>query len=825
MSKDDDLLKGIGVNDQNLDVGDVLPLLPIRNAVLFPGAVAPFEVGREKSVALVEDRESDSQPFIAIFAQKDPSTDDPSQEHLYPVGVVARVLKALRHSSGNYSLILQGVVRVRMEEVVQEDPYMKIRVSRLYETSHEDVECEALAMSLREIAKQVVQMMPELPREAASLIDSIQEPGQLADLVSTNIDASVEEKAGLLETLDVKERIRKVLRLLTRQLEIYKMRDRINSQIKEEMGKNQREYVLRQQLKAIKEELGEDEGDQSDVDMLKERIAKADLRSEARNVALKQLKRLRSMQVGSAEYTVVRTYIDWILDIPWTKATTDTTNIPAVRKVLDEDHSGLEKIKKRIVEYLAVRKLKKDKKGPILCLVGPPGVGKTSLGRSIARALGRKFLRNSLGGVHDEAAIRGHRRTYVGALPGQIIQGMKKAGTINPVFMLDEIDKIGHDFRGDPAAALLEVLDPEQNDTFSDHYLEIPYDLSKVMFIATANVTDTIPPALKDRMEILEIPGYTRREKAAIAQFHLIPKQLDEHGIDEKILKIGAQAIDVIIDRYTREAGVRNLERQIASVIRATAVKVAEGNSGPYSVNSEDDLRPLLGAPKFTSEVAERMDEPGVATGLAWTSVGGEILFVEGTRMHGTGKIQLTGQLGDVMKESAQAAISYVRTHARELHVPEDFLDESDVHIHIPTGGVPKDGPSAGLTMMTALVSLLTGIRVRHDVAMTGEITLRGKVLPVGGIKEKVLAAHRAGIKRVILPERNLVDLEEVPQEVRETLEFVPVTRMDEVLREALENPDKLDIPIIKSSESKKKKSSSKTKPTDKAVETPSSPT
>jgi ATP-dependent Lon protease len=807
MTKDDDLFKGIGVDDQNLEVGDELPLLPIRNAVLFPGAVAPFEVGREKSVALVEDREGDKQPFIAIFAQKDPSTDDPGQEHIYPVGVVARVLKALRHSSGNYSLILQGLVRVRLEAVVQENPYMKVRVSRLYETSHDDVECEALAMSLREIAKQVVQMMPELPREAASLIDSIQEPGQLADLVSTNIDASVEEKAGLLETIDVKDRIRKVLRLLTRQLEIYKMRDRINSQIKEEMGKNQREYVLRQQLKAIKEELGEEEGDQSDVDMLKERIAKADLRSEARNVALKQLKRLRSMQVGSAEYTVVRTYIDWILDIPWTKATTDTTDIPAVRKVLDEDHSGLEKIKKRIVEYLAVRKLKKDKKGPILCLVGPPGVGKTSLGRSIARALGRKFLRNSLGGVHDEAAIRGHRRTYVGALPGQIIQGMKKAGTVNPVFMLDEIDKIGHDFRGDPAAALLEVLDPEQNDTFSDHYLEIPYDLSKVMFIATANVTDTIPPALKDRMEVLEIPGYTRREKAAIATFHLIPKQLDEHGIDEKILKIGSDAIDVIIDRYTREAGVRNLERQIASVIRATAVKVAEGNAGP-------------------SVVAERMDEPGVATGLAWTWVGGEILFVEGTRMHGTGKIQLTGQLGEVMKESAQAAISYVRTHASELHVPEDFLDESDIHIHIPTGGVPKDGPSAGLTMMTALVSLLTGIRVRHDVAMTGEITLRGKVLPVGGIKEKILAAHRAGIKRVILPERNLVDLEEVPQEVRETLEFVPATRMDEVLREALENPDKLDIPIIKSAEGKRKKSGSKPKSSsDKPVETPPSPT
>ncbi len=798
---------------QPVDIGDVLPLLPIRNAVLFPGAVAPFEVGREKSVALVEDLEGENQPVIAIFAQKDPATDDPGQEHLYTVGVAARVLKALRHSSGNYSLILQGLTRIFMEELMEDGRYLRVRISRIAEAERDDVESEALAMSLRDIAKQVIQLMPELPREAGSLIDSIQEPGQLADLVASNLDAPVDEKAVLLETADVKERIRKVLRLLTRQLEILKMRERINSQIKEEMGKNQREYVLRQQLKAIKEELGEDEGEQSDTDLLKERIAKADLTSEARSVALKQLKRLGNMQVGSAEYTVVRTYIDWILDIPWTKQTRDIGDIPKVRQVLDEDHSGLEKIKKRIVEYLAVRKLKKDKKGPILCLVGPPGVGKTSLGRSIARALGRKFMRNSLGGVHDEAAIRGHRRTYVGALPGQIIQGMKKAGTVNPVYMLDEIDKIGHDFRGDPAAALLEVLDPEQNDSFSDHYLEIPYDLSKVMFIATANVTDTIPPALKDRMEVLEIPGYTRREKAAIARHHLIPKQLEEHGIGEKTLSIGDEAIEIIIDRYTREAGVRNLERNIAGVIRNTAVKVAEGEAGPYQVDSEDDLRPALGAPKFTSEVAERMDEPGVATGLAWTSVGGEILFVEGTRMVGTGKIQLTGQLGDVMKESAQAALSYVRTHAPELHIPEDFLEKSDVHIHIPTGGVPKDGPSAGLTMMTALVSLLTGIRVRHDVAMTGEITLRGKVLPVGGIKEKILAAHRAGIKRVIIPERNLVDLEEVPQEVRETLQFVSVSKMDEVLAEALETPEKIDLGQSKPPEPKKKKSGSKTDP------------
>ena len=785
------------VGEQDLNFGDELPILPIRNAVLFPGAVAPFDVGREKSVALVEDIDGLSQPVIAIFAQRDPATDDPTQADLYPVGVAARVLKALKHSSGNYSLILQGLVRIRMEGMQHEEPYLKCRISRLDEPTGEDVETEALAMSLRDIAKQVIQLMPELPREASSLIDSIQEAGQLADLVAANLDAPVDEKAQLLETIEVKERIRKVLRLLTRQLEILKMRERINSQIKEEMGKNQREYVLRQQLKAIKEELGEEDGDAGDLDVLDERITKANLPREAEEVARKQLKRLRSMQVGSAEYTVVRTYIDWILDIPWTKETTDNLDIPSVRKVLDEDHSGLDKVKKRIVEYLAVRKLKKDKKGPILCLIGPPGVGKTSLGRSVARSLGRKFVRISLGGVHDEAAIRGHRRTYVGALPGQVIQGMKKASTINPVFMLDEIDKIGHDFRGDPAAALLEVLDPEQNDTFADHYLEIPYDLSKVMFIATANVGDTIPAPLRDRMEIIEIPGYTRREKLDIARDHLIPKQLEEHGIKTKQLTFETDAVEVVIDSYTREAGVRNLERKLASVIRGVAVKVAEGHEGPYTISNAEDVREYLGAQRYSSEVAERTEETGVATGLAWTAVGGEILFIEATRMHGTGKLQLTGQLGDVMKESAQAALSWVRTRAKSLKIDEGFLEKHDIHIHIPAGAMPKDGPSAGVTMMTSLVSLLTGIRIRHDVAMTGEITLRGRVLPVGGVKEKVLAAHRAGIKRVLLPERNVADLEEVPKEIKDELEFIGVSHMTEVLKLALEEPDKLDLPAF----------------------------
>jgi len=777
--------------DDAIQFGDELPVLPIRNAVLFPGAVAPFDVGREKSVALVEDVDNLSSPVIAIFAQRDPSTDDPGKDDLHPVGCAARVLKALKHSSGNYSLILQGLTRIRLDEITQSAPYVKAKVGRLVEQNTTDDEAEALSMSLRDIAKQVIQLMPELPREAGSLIDSIQAPGALADLVAGNLDAPVDEKAGLLETVDVKDRIRKVLKLLTRQLEILKMRERINSQIKEEMGKNQREYVLRQQLKAIKEELGEDEGDQGDLDGLEEKIAKASLPQEAEQVAKKQLKRRRNMQVGSAEYTVVRTYLDWILDLPWHTQTPDNMDIAAVRKVLDEDHYGLEKVKKRILEYLAVRKLKKDKKGPILCLIGPPGVGKTSLGRSISRALGRKFVRISLGGVHDEAAIRGHRRTYVGALPGQIIQGMKKAGTVNPVFMMDEVDKIGHDFRGDPAAALLEVLDPEQNNTFADHYLEVPYDLSNVMFIATANVADTIPAPLRDRMETLEIPGYTRREKLAIARRHLIPKQLEEHGITKEQLEITDKAVDLVIDYYTREAGVRTLERQAASIIRGVAVKIAEGDTTPRKVDDEDQVRDFLGPQKFTSEVAERTEEAGVATGLAWTSVGGEILFIEATRMFGTGKLQLTGQLGDVMKESAQAALSYVRTNAERYGIPKDFFEKSDIHIHIPAGGMPKDGPSAGVTLFTALVSMLTGIRVRHDVAMTGEITLRGRVLPIGGLKEKVLAAHRAGIKRVLVPERNKADLDEVPAEVKGDLEFVFVSKMDQVLEATLEEMPK----------------------------------
>jgi ATP-dependent Lon protease len=620
----------------------------------------------------------------------------------------------------------------------------------------------------------------------------VTEPGQLADLITSNLDIQVDEKEDVLETFDLKNRMRKVLQFLSRQLEVLKVREKINTQVQEEMGRNQREYVLRQQLKAIKEELGElDEGG-GDLEEFKEKITEAKMPAEVEKVAMKQYERLKVMQPSSAEYTVTRTYLEWLVELPWSMGTEDNLDIQNARKVLDEDHYDLDKVKKRILEYLAVRKLKADKKGPILCLVGPPGVGKTSLGKSIARSLGRKFIRVSLGGVRDEAEIRGHRRTYVGSLPGRVIQGMKKAGTINPVFMLDEIDKLGHDFRGDPAAALLEVLDPEQNNQFSDHYLEVPFDLSKVMFVCTANILDPIPPALRDRLEVLELPGYTREEKLAIAKNYLVPKQLEEHGIKNEMCEIEDTAVNEIVDSYTREAGVRNLEREIANVVRGVAVKVAEGKTAGVKEKIDNkNVSDYLGPQKFFQESAERTVEPGVATGLAWTPVGGDIIFIETTRMPGKGSMVLTGQLGDVMKESAQAALSFVRSRAKWLGLEENFLEKQDIHVHIPAGAIPKDGPSAGVTMFTALASMLTGKTVRPDVAMTGEITLRGMVLPVGGIKEKILAAHRAGIKRVILPERNQKDIIDVPEQARREMELVFVKRMDEVLPLALtEVPD-----------------------------------
>jgi ATP-dependent Lon protease len=777
-----------------VEVPEVISILPLRNSVLFPGSIIPIDVGRKKSVKLVEEAISKERPVIGIVTQRDARTEDPGPGDLYMVGCAARILKVIKLAKDNFSVILQGVSRIRLLEIGGVDPFMTARVQALPDSSATDVELDALVMNVKDVAKRVIKLMPELPKEASALVDSVVEPGQLSDVIISNLDVQVDEKQDVLETFELKARLRKVLQFLSRQHEVLKVREKINSQVQEEMGRNQREYVLRQQLKAIKEELGEIDETGGDLDDFREKIVAAKMPPDTEKVAIKQLERLKVMQPSSAEYTVTRTYLEWLVELPWSVSTEDKLDIQEARNILNTDHYDLEKVKKRILEYLAVRKLKSDKKGPILCLVGPPGVGKTSLGRSIARSLGRKFIRISLGGVRDEAEIRGHRRTYVGSLPGRLIQGMKKAGSNNPVFMLDEIDKLGHDFRGDPAAALLEVLDPEQNHTFSDHYLEVPFDLSKVMFVATANIMDPVPPALRDRLEVLELPGYTRDEKLSISKQFLVPKQLEEHGLSADKLGFDDTAVAEVIDSYTREAGVRNLEREIANVIRAIAVLVAEGKAQPAERVTYERIAELLGPAKYISEVAERTAEPGVATGLAWTPVGGDILFIEATKMNGKGQLVLTGQLGDVMKESAQAALSFIRSRARWLGLEETFLEKTDIHVHIPAGAIPKDGPSAGVTMFVAMASLLTGKPIRNDVAMTGEITLRGLVLPVGGIKEKFLAAHRAGIKRVVLPERNRKDVIEIPEQPRTEIEIQYVKRMDELLPLVLTEMPKLGV-------------------------------
>jgi ATP-dependent Lon protease len=747
----------------------------------------PISVGRPKTLAMVKAVEESSEP-IGIVAQKDGSIDDPGPEDLFVMGTTGRIVKALKAGDEGFHLVLQGLKRFRVLALTQTTPYLRARVVEVKDINADPVKIEALVMNVKKTAREVVALMPEIPSGAAQFVDGIDDPGHLADLIAANMDVSVEEKMEVLNLVEVTARLEHVLELLHRKLEVLKLSNKIDSQVKGEMNKTQREYYLRQQLKAIKEELGEADGTESDLDELEQKLKQAKLTPDAEKVSRKEIRRLRQMPSSSSEYTVGRTYLEWIADLPWAKATPDQLDIANVRKVLEENHYGLEKVKKRIIEYLAVRKLKSDMKGPILCMVGPPGVGKTSLGHSIATSMGRNFQRISLGGVRDEAEIRGHRRTYVGALPGRVIQGLKKANTNNPVFVLDEIDKLSYDFRGDPAAALLEVLDPEQNNTFSDHYLEIPFDLSKVLFIATANQLEPIPPALKDRMEIIEIPGYTHEEKLHIAKRHLIPRSLDSHGLTTALCDISEEALARLIVDYTREAGVRNLERSLNAVVRGVAVKVAEGKKELTKVGPAD-LDEYLGPEKFYNEVAERTEVPGVATGLAWTAAGGDILFVEATKMGGKGNLTLTGQLGSVMKESAQAAMSYLRARAPEFGVADSLFEKHDLHVHVPAGGIPKDGPSAGITMVVALTSLITGIRVRNDVAMTGEITLRGNVLPIGGVKEKVLAALRAGIKDVILPARNKKDLVDVPKEVQEALRFHFVHRVDEALDIALVQP------------------------------------
>jgi ATP-dependent Lon protease len=765
-----------------------LAVIPLRNSVLFPNTIIPLTIGRERSLKALDHAMSRNQP-IAVISQKDAQVEEPTPDQLFDVGTAARVVKVIDMPEGIKTVLVQGLERVRVHEIATMDPFVLARVEKIFELTPQDTETEALTRNLRDLAQRAITLSPNIPKEAGDFIADLAEPAALSDLIASNLNISVEEKMKILETFDVKARMKRITWLLGKEVEILELSRKIQSEVKGEMDKGQKEYFLRKQMEAIQKELGEISGEESEVDELRKKVEAAGMPEAVKKVADKELTRLARIPQSSAEYTVARTYVDWLLDVPWSKKTEDNLDIKRAEEILNEDHYDLEKVKKRILEYLAVRKLKADMKGPILCLVGPPGVGKTSLGKSIARALGREFIRMSLGGVRDEAEIRGHRRTYVGALPGRVLQGMKRVGTINPVFMLDEVDKLGSDFRGDPSSALLEVLDPEQNDTFQDHYLEVQYNLSHVLFVATANRMDTIPPPLLDRMEVIELPGYTQEDKLRIARGFLVKEQLDAHGLKPEQVEFTDEGLNVIIDEYTREAGVRSLKREIAGVCRGLAKEIASGEKEREVVDGAL-IRRILGAQRFFQDVAERTSIPGVATGLAWTPTGGDILFIEATLMKGSGKLILTGQLGDVMKESAQAALSFIRANAREYKIEPEVFEKSDIHIHIPAGAIPKDGPSAGITLLTALASLLTGKRVDARTAMTGEITLRGMVLPVGGIKEKVLAAKRAGITTIVLPEKNQKDMEDIPLEVRNSLAFRFVSQISDSFQFTLTEDD-----------------------------------
>jgi ATP-dependent Lon protease len=776
-------------DDKEPTIPDVLGILPLRGTVIFPQAVTPLAVGRPGSVKLVQEALQGSR-IIGAVMQRDPSVDDPRAQGLHAIGTVILIHKAMKQPDGTVRLVVQGLSRFRITDVLQEAPFLRARIQRLVDDAPATLEVEALARTASTLFQKVVSLSPTLPDELQNILGAAEAPGVLADLVAGALPIlPTALRQELLETIGVAERLQRLVAALTKEAEVLELGSKIQSEAQSEMSKSQREYYLREQMKAIQKELGDGDDRTQEIDALRKKIDVAGMTEEAKNEALRELDRLAKMPPAAAEYTVARTYIDWLVSMPWQQETADNVDIAAARTILDEDHEGLEKIKDRILEYLAVKKIRQAGKDPILCFVGPPGVGKTSLGRSIARALGRKFHRISLGGMRDEAEIRGHRRTYIGALPGQIIQGLRRAGTKNPVFMLDEIDKLGMDFRGDPASALLEVLDPEQNVSFRDHYLDVAFDLSRVLFVTTANVIDTVPPALRDRMEIIPLAGYTEEEKIAIAQRHLVPKQAKEHGLDPAAdIEFTPEALRLLARGYTREAGVRNLEREIASVCRKVARRRAEGHPDAVQI-SPDLVTSFLGVPRFElEEVEERTRVPGVAIGLAWTPVGGDVLFIEATRMPGKRTLTLTGQLGDVMKESVQAGLSWVRSHADELGIAPEFWETSDIHVHVPAGAIPKDGPSAGVTMTTALVSLLIGRRVRPGLAMTGEVSLTGRVLPVGGIKEKVLAAHRAGIRTVLLPKRNEKNLvEDVPRAVRDEMTIHLVDSVTDVLRLALE--------------------------------------
>jgi ATP-dependent Lon protease len=781
--------EGAEVKETTPEIPTVLPLLPVRDIVIFPYMTLPLFVGREGSIAAVEEALTRDR-HIFLATQKDPSVEEPKVEDLYRTGTVAMIMRMLKLPDGRLKILIQGVVKGRILEFMESRPAVRVRIERIVEppVKEASLEVEALMRASREKIEKILSLK-NMPVEILMVTENISNPGVLADLVASNLRLKIEEAQGVLEEADPVARLTLVNNLLSRELQLADMQAKIQNQAKEEMSKSQREYFLREQLKAIKSELGDIDGKVEEIDELREKIKAAGMPEEVGKEAEKQLRRLEGMHPDSAESSVVRTYLDWLVELPWKKETKDNINIAKAKKILDEDHHDLDKVKERILEYLAVRKLKDKMKGPILCFVGPPGVGKTSLGKSIARSMGRKFIRMSLGGIRDEAEIRGHRRTYVGALPGRIIQGIKQAGMRNPVFMLDEIDKLGADFRGDPSAALLEVLDPEQNFSFSDNYLNVPFDLSKVLFIGTANIIDPVPPALKDRMEILYLSGYTDVDKLAIAKRFLLPRQMEENGVRGGKLRVSDKAILAIIHQYTREAGLRNLEREISQICRKVARRIAEGEKGPFLLTPKN-LSKYLGVPKYLPETEGEKDEVGVATGLAWTPTGGDILFVEVSLVKGKGNVTITGSLGDVMKESAQAAITYARSRATRLGLARDFHSGLDIHIHVPAGAIPKDGPSAGITIATALLSALTGIPVRRDVAMTGEITLRGRVLPIGGLKEKALAALRAGITEIIVPEQNRKDLEEIPRNEARQFTFSFVKNMDEVVAKALrKNP------------------------------------
>ncbi len=784
-----------GGNGQRTVLPNVLPILPIRNIVVFPGTVMPLNVGRPKSKALL-DEVMPGEKIIGVCTQKNADVEDPQYTDLHTVGVACVILKLFKLPDGNQSIIVHGLARFRLLSLEQTEPFATGRIEVLEDTLTPGPSLDALVASVRQQANRVIELSPNTPDEAQQVLNSITNPSALADFLAANLQADTIDKQQMLEELDVEKRLRMIASKLATQLDVLELQSKIQSQVKENIDKSQRRYYLQEQLKAIRKELGETEagGGGSEVDLLRTKLEAAKPPEIVMKEALRELNRLESIPSASPEYGVIRTYLQILSELPWSVETTDKIDLPEARAVLDRDHHDLDKVKRRIIEYLAVRKLKPEGGGAILCFVGPPGVGKTSLGKSIAEAMGRKFIRVALGGVRDEADIRGHRRTYIGSMPGRIIAELRKAGTRNPVMMLDEIDKLGADFRGDPASALLEVLDPAQNHTFTDHYLDVPFDLSKVMFIATANTMDTVPGPLRDRMEVIEIPGYTESDKLNIARRYLVPRQLEANGVAPKQVKFIDAALRWIIEGYTREAGVRNLERNIGAVCRAIAADIVGGKTEKVTVD-RDMVSKVLGPRRFEPELASRTSVPGVATGLAYTPVGGEILFIEATRFPGKGNITLTGQIGDVMKESATAAFSLMRSCAESLGINAKLLAESDIHIHIPAGAIPKDGPSAGVAMFTALASLLMNRPVRHDVAMTGEITLRGLVLPIGGLKEKTLAAKRAGIKQVIVPKRNEKDLPDIPDEVKASLKFNFVETVDDVLAIALGAGRKVKAP------------------------------